>query len=290
VGSWNYWLALAKKVSNPVTLEAPLEISALPGDIFRTVDFEFDSRETEVLVQSAQSAYGADVSDILLAGLALTLQAQTDTGGLLIDLEGHGREAIVDGVDLSRTVGWFTSLYPIYLEFAERRDLANIILSTKEHLRNIPHRGLSFGILRYLTDDQGLYGQLEPILRAEIVYNYLGRINQEPSPFFDVVTTPKATGQARSDRNLTAYKLQISALILDGSLRMHWSYDTSRLSTVTVEKLVYEYENTLHLLLDHCQTVNTVGYTPSDFSDVDLSQEDLDALLSEIDDLIDIGE
>src|SRR4029453_3910609 len=97
---------------------------------------------------------------------------------LLIDLEGHGREEIVEGVDLSRTVGWFTTIFPVLLQLEPTAALADALKSVKEQLRHLPKRGIGYGVLRYLSQDTEISEKLRTLPQAEVCFNYLGRVDQ----------------------------------------------------------------------------------------------------------------
>ena len=99
---------------------------------------------------------------------------------LLVNMEGHGREEILEGVDVSRTVGWFTSLYPILLELDEQDQPGEALKSIKEQLRAIPQRGIGYGLLRYLCADTQVVEQMRRLSEAELSFNYLGQFDQNP--------------------------------------------------------------------------------------------------------------
>jgi non-ribosomal peptide synthetase component F len=102
------------------------------------------------------AAYRTQVNDVLLAALGRVLARWTGRGRVLVDLEGHGREEILDGIDLSRTVGWFTTLFPVALDVPEDPDWGTTLKSVKEQLRAVPRRGIGYGALRHLTAASGL--------------------------------------------------------------------------------------------------------------------------------------
>ena len=89
--------------------------------------------------------------DILLTALGLTIKNWIGENNILINLEGHGREAIIENIDISRTIGWFTAFYPIVLDMKSSEDIIYLIKSIKESLRKIPNKGIGYGILKYCT-------------------------------------------------------------------------------------------------------------------------------------------
>src|SRR5262249_3879678 len=109
---------------------------------------EVDKAETHALVHDVPRAYRTQISDALLVALAQSLAAWTGSGTVRFDLQGHGREPLFGEVDLTRTVGWFTSIFPVRIE-VESWEAGEALKSVKEQLRRIPNRGITYGLLRY---------------------------------------------------------------------------------------------------------------------------------------------
>ncbi len=127
-------------------------------------------KETRALLGSVNEAYNTQINDILLSALVISLSQWTENPTVLIDLEGHGREELFEGVDLSRTVGWFTSLFPVLLQLPKDDALlASVIKSIKEQLRAIPNRGIGYGILRYLCEETAVTDKLQTVPTPEII-------------------------------------------------------------------------------------------------------------------------
>ncbi len=137
----------------------------------RSVTVRLDPERTRALLVEVPGVYRTQVNDVLLAALGRVLSEWTGCGRVVVDLEGHGREEVFEGVDLSRTVGWFTTMFPVALEVTEQRDWGVVLKSVKEQLRAVPRRGLGYGVLRYLTDAAALRGGLAP----QVSVNYLGQ-------------------------------------------------------------------------------------------------------------------
>ncbi|MGH9761161.1 MAG: condensation domain-containing protein, partial [Blastocatellia bacterium] len=135
------------------------------------------AQETRSLLQDVPRAYHTQINDVLLTALAQAFCEWTGEPGLLIDLEGHGREGIIDGVDLSRTVGWFTTIFPVALSVEASDDTGEAIKRVKEKLRSVPNRGISFGLLRYLVSDEAIRDRLSKQPPPAISFNYLGQID-----------------------------------------------------------------------------------------------------------------
>src|SRR5262249_18436613 len=156
--------------------------------------------------------YGTHINDVLLSALLLTLSQWTKSPSVRIDLEGHGREDIAEGVDVSRTVGWFTTLFPLTLRLPPSTSLKAVLLSVKEQLRPVPHRGIGHGLLRYLPDDTAVRARLASLPRADLVFNYLGRF--EPSSSASPWRASAAdTGPLRAASCRRSHAIEVNARI-----------------------------------------------------------------------------
>ncbi len=247
----------------------------------RTLVVALDEAETRGLLQEVPGLWHTQINDALLTALLETYAAWTGRAALRIDLEGHGREDLFAGVDVSRTVGWFTSIFPVWLHREGVGDLAATLRGVKEQLRAIPTRGLSYGVLRYLGPAP-LREQLAGP-RAAISMNYLGQFapGTRPAPLAD--TDAAATGPLRSPRAHRAYLLEINAAVLGGRLRVYWTYSSAYHAAATIERLAAGFLDTLRALIRLGQTVDAPRYTPSDFPHARLTQNQLDAVLAELD-------
>ncbi|WP_246063161.1 condensation domain-containing protein, partial [Paenibacillus ehimensis] len=135
------------------------------------VTVRWTAEETEQLLKQAHRAYRTEMNDLLLTALGTAIREWSGLDRVPVNLEGHGREEIIPDVDVSRTVGWFTSQFPVVLELGQDEPVGQRIKRVKEGLRHIPNKGIGYGILRYLSAPQeGMKFGVEP----EISFNYLG--------------------------------------------------------------------------------------------------------------------
>ena len=246
-----------------------------------SVSRELSVEETTALLGSVNQAYNTQINDILLSGLVLSLAQWTGNSTVLIDLEGHGREELFSDVDLSRTVGWFTSVFPVLLQLPSLNQPAEVIKSIKEQLRGIPNRGIGYGLLRYLCQDTTVNQQLQTIPTAEISFNYLGQFDQVQSQTGWKFAS-ESTGLNESEKQTRDHLLDISGLVVEGKLTINWTYSSNVHSRATVESLADSYLQALRSIIEHCQLEEAFGYTPSDFPDGQLNQHELDQLLAAI--------
>jgi len=243
------------------------------------VSVKLSQEETQTLLLSVNEAYNTQINDILLSALVLSIAEWTGNSTVLIDLEGHGREELFSDVDLSRTVGWFTSLFPVLFQLPSLNQPGEIIKSIKEQLRAIPNRGIGYGILRYLCKDPTVNEQIKTIPPSEISFNYLGQFDQVQSET-GWKFAPESTGASQSLKQTRDHLLDINALVVEGELGIDWTYDSHVHTRATVDKLAQSYIQAIRSIIEHCQLAENRGYTPSDFPDVQLNQLQLDELLA----------
>ncbi|MEG1039170.1 MAG: amino acid adenylation domain-containing protein [Pseudomonas sp.] len=231
--------------------------------------WRLDAARTRQLLQGAPQAYRTQVNDLLLTALGRAVCGWSAQADCLVLLEGHGREALFDDVDLSRTVGWFTSLFPLRL--SPMGEAGAALKAVKEQLRAVPDKGIGYGVLRYL-------GAAPLPAQTGILFNYLGQLDQQFSG--DALFVPASEGSGRAQDPLAplASALSLEGQVFDGELLLEWRYCGETFEASTIERLVEAYALELTTLLDHCLTPGLAGVTPSDFPLVRLDQHQLDTL------------
>ena len=244
------------------------------------VPLVLDTELTSRLLQEAPSAYRTQVNDLLLASLVRAVSRWCGVEDLTIELEGHGREDIFPGADISRTVGWFTTAFPVRLSGGSSDD-ATLIKSVKEKLRAVPNRGLGYGVLRYLGSEEQRHA-LARLAEPQIVFNYLGRFDGSvgASSLFDFA--PESSGASRSESARLRGWLNITGQVREGRLLLSFGYGRKRYRRETVERLAHMYETALRELVMHC-CGGASGMTPSDVALSGLGQADLDRLGTALD-------
>ncbi|QYX31920.1 non-ribosomal peptide synthetase [Sphaerospermopsis torques-reginae] len=245
-----------------------------------SVSLALNEEQTRALLQDVPAAYNTQINDVLLTALVQSFTQWTGENYLLIDLEGHGREDLFEDVDLSRTVGWFTTLFPVGLEIKENQP-GEALKSVKEQLRSIPNRGIGYGVLRYLNTDTSIREKLASFPSAQVSFNYLGQFDQ-------VLKASSVLGEAKefkseqSGLNRRSHLLGISGFIRAGKLEMTWAYSDKIHKVETIERLASGFMEALTTLIDHCQSKDEQSYTPSDFSAAKLNQQQLDKFLAKL--------
>jgi non-ribosomal peptide synthase protein (TIGR01720 family) len=276
-GGLSYWLG-----------ELDRDFARLPPDYpdganteasAREVSVWLDEEETRALLSDVPASYRAQINDALIAALAEALALWVRQGTVLVEVEGHGREEITDGVNLSRTVGWFTTIYPIALRLDSSRDIATGLKEVKLQLRAIPERGMTYGVLRYLSDDPAAC-RLQKVARPEISFNYLGHIDRTLDEDAGFRPAKQSPGPPHSGRAARSHLLEIECRITQGRLQIIWGYSENIHRREAVERASQGFAEALRRLIAHCRSGESLAFTPSDFPQAKLSQAELDRLIA----------
>ncbi|NMX64121.1 non-ribosomal peptide synthetase [Pseudomonas sp. WS 5079] len=264
----------------PVALPVDRAHGSLRNRDAETVSVRLDAERTRQLLQQAPSAYRTQVNDLLLTALARVLCRWSGHASTLIQLEGHGREALFDEIDLTRSVGWFTSAYPLRLtpvDIEEASGQGASIKAIKEQLRAVPHKGLGYGVLRYLADSTCRQA-MAALPSASITFNYLGQFDQsfDSQALFHPLDV--SAGPAHDPAAPLPNALSVDSQVYGGELVLRWTFSRERHDHQTISELADAYLGELHSLIAHCLRDDAGGLTPSDFPLAHLTQAQLDAL------------
>ncbi len=252
----------------------------------RTLTARLTADETAALLQRVPIAYNTQINDALLTALARACARAGGGDTLWINLEAHGREHFADDLDVSRTVGWFTSIFPVRLIVDAHDtpwDPGRVLTSVKEQLRRIPQRGLGYGVLRYLAGTRVL-----PSSEPPLVVNYLGQLDQlvADSPLLRLA--PDSTGPWHSEHQRRRYPVALNCAVVGHCFEVQWTASARRDAQAAVRRLNDELLTALRELIAHCQAVRTSRRTPSDFPLAGLNQASLDRLTAAAPDLEDV--
>jgi amino acid adenylation domain-containing protein/FkbH-like protein/non-ribosomal peptide synthase protein (TIGR01720 family) len=285
-----YWKAVTEPRQTSDALK-PLEISGTPADntegAATTLKLSLTVEETRALLQNVPAAYNTQINDVLLAALLRASHKWSGSPALFTNLEGHGRENIIEDLDLSRTAGWFTSIFPVRLELPNAGahwQPSETLKSVKEQLRKIPQRGIGYGILRYLTSGDELSAAAEPAM----VFNYLGQFDQILAGSTLFRFAEESTGPWHSPKQKRRQALETNCVVLNGRLELRWTYNQKLHSGKDVTQLADNFTATLKELIAHCQAPGAGGRTPSDFPLARLEQPAIDNFFKQHGDIEDI--
>ena len=266
--------------------ELPVEKESGPQRLATaaTVSQRLSEEETRRLLQEVPETYHTQINEVLLTALGRALGEWLGEGEVIIEMEGHGREEVVAaaGVDLSRTVGWFTTLYPVLLEVGASEELGAGLKRVKEQLRQLPQQGIGYGMLKYLSADEAVRARLRRIPRGGVSFNYLGQFDQVLSSNAAIAVTDESSGPVQSCSNHLHYQLSINSIVRKGQLEVSWVYSKQAYEAATIEQVAESYMTGLREIITHCESAEVGGFTPSDFPEANLSQSDLDTFISRI--------
>ncbi|HEV2846382.1 MAG TPA: condensation domain-containing protein, partial [Thermoanaerobaculia bacterium] len=245
-GELDYWREIARLPVPSLPVDFPSS-GNLAGDE-ATVSFELSAEETADLLQAVPSAYRSRIDDALLSALGRALSGWTGSPLLRVDLEGHGREPVfgdADNLDVSRTVGWFTSLYPVVLGAGDAGPVEALV-EARERLRAVPGRGVGYGLLTAA-------GLLEPAPVSEILFNYLGQVGagSGESPLFRA--SAASAGPIKSPRAHRSHPWEIVGQVAEGRLLITLTYGARMYRRETAERLAAAYAEALRQLVRHAR-------------------------------------
>ncbi|WP_344599018.1 condensation domain-containing protein, partial [Streptomyces violaceusniger] len=289
--------------SEPSLGSRPLDPTRDTFAVSRKLTLTLPPEHTEPLLTQVPAIYHAGINDVLLTAFALAVldwrRGRGAGSTVVLDLEGHGREELAEGLEVSRTVGWFTSMYPVRLDpqiadsewaevWAGGPALGRALKEIKEQLRAIPDNGIGYGLLRHLHRESA--ATLSSLPSPQLSFNYLGRIDMsDGAPGGEV-----ADWAVRSDADLGdghdaampfGHSLELNAVTRDQSggprLMATWSWPGDLFTEDEVRALAESWFRALVALITHAEAPEAGGFTPSDLPLVNLSQNDLDLLQEE---------
>jgi amino acid adenylation domain-containing protein/non-ribosomal peptide synthase protein (TIGR01720 family) len=276
----DYWLAAPRQ-----------RVSSLPVDYLEgantveaasTVSVSLDMEDTHALLREVPKAYHTQTHEVLLTALVLACARWTGESSMLIDLEGHGREEIFDDVDLSRTVGWFTAVFPVLLDLEGIDEPGAALKAIKEQVRQTPDGGLGYGVLRYMSENSEVMNSLEALPQAGVIFNHMGQFDHvidESAPF---VPAKESSGRTHSMRRTRDHLLEINGGVSDGRLQIFWTFSENVYQRTTVENVALQFIEELKALILHCLSPSAGAYTPSDFPQAKLDDEKLNRILATV--------
>jgi amino acid adenylation domain-containing protein/non-ribosomal peptide synthase protein (TIGR01720 family) len=271
------WVAVAERSDSlPTDLKGDGDDTAGTA---ASVTVALAAERTRLLLQEVPPVYHTRIEDVLLTAFARAwwrCRGQLVVG---IDLEGHGREDLFTDVDLSRTVGFFTTVFPVALELAEEQDPGEALRSIKEQLRRVPGHGIGYGLLRYLCADPEVRSRLSAGRDPDVRFEYLGQLDSALAGASLFSPSDETAGPAESPLGRRSHRLEVNARVLEGELWVDWTYSPSCHRRSTVESLAHSFLAELQELISHCLTLAVGGFTASDFPLARLATTDLDALL-----------
>ncbi len=231
--------------------------------------FELEKRYTEELLKKSNRAYNTEINHLLLAALARAFNKVTGQKTLSLIMEGHGREEITEGICIDRTVGWFTTMYPVILKNIGN-DMNQVIKNTKENLNRLPNKGIGYGILKNIGAPA--FGEIS---EPDITFNYLGEFGSEQvsgNEIFKISDVARGSNIAETNRFGTP--VSINGGLQYGVLSIGITYDKSEYNKKTIKNLCDQFKHELIGVIEHCKNAETIQYTASDFGEYSWSDKE----------------
>jgi non-ribosomal peptide synthase protein (TIGR01720 family) len=241
----------------------------------RRLSFHLSEENTALLLTKVNEAFGTEINDILITSLGLAVREIFGLDQLLISMEGHGREQIIADIDIGRTVGWFTSIYPVLLVFSYGDDISRQIKEVKETINKVPNNGIGYGILKYLTkkeNKQDIHFKLKP----QVIFNYLGQFDEDVEQMTGFSIAKESPGNPVSLNRKNEHDLCIHGMIANKKLEISIIYSDKMYKPGTLQALMDSYKTQLNQIISFCAQKKEKELTPSDFDFKHLSIEELE--------------
>jgi natural product biosynthesis luciferase-like monooxygenase protein/non-ribosomal peptide synthase protein (TIGR01720 family) len=235
-GDRDYWAARPWSSVAPLPRDLP-GVGAGSEASERHLAVEFDPDTTRQLLRRSA---GLGVHEILVGSVGASLLGWSGGDAFVVDVEGHGRGHVVPELDVSRTVGWFTSVYPVLVRVPRPADSGRILAATAQRLAEIPHSGETYGVLRYGSGDPAMTGMPAS---SEVIVNYLGQFDHSLGPF---QLATEAFGPYRSPSSRRSHPLVVNAYAAGGRLHVDWAYSTELHRPDTVAQLADAFRRAAH--------------------------------------------
>lgn len=218
--------------------------------------------ETTTLISEVSQVYRTEVNEFLLSALAIAVRNWTHQSIVRVELEGHGREELFDTLDVTETVGWFTSLYPMILDISSDYGEGEVIKSIKEQYRMLPHHGIGYGLLKELQEDQQL-NELDSLEQSQRIYfNYLGQFDstlQEKGAFSPAI---EERGLSFSEKQSLQSLANLTAAVSEGQFQFSITFNPTCLPEEQANRFLTEYMDALRGCLLHCSTIDLASPLP----------------------------
>ncbi|PWK15793.1 non-ribosomal peptide synthetase [Tumebacillus permanentifrigoris] len=209
-----------------------------------------DETTTTQLLTEVTERYGTSIKEVLLTTMLRSVAKWTGQTWVGLATEGHGRDQIVedDGINLERTVGWFTSVYPFYAQIAENQSIRESVSQVVENMGALPHGGASFNMLRYLSEDAAVREVFENFRMPEICYNFFGQYDNMRSLTLDWSPGHQFVENHPADSE-NHFEILIRGRIRDGKLSMGFQFSGKRYDSETIQRLMNLFESEVHLIV-----------------------------------------
>ncbi|HET9255438.1 MAG TPA: condensation domain-containing protein, partial [Pseudonocardiaceae bacterium] len=261
-GELDYWVSASHAGESPLTAATPGPERATDS-VTDGVSVRLSAEDTDALLRGAPAAYRTRINDVLLSALTWALSRRAGCRRVAIDLEGHGRDEIIDGADLSRTVGWFTTMFPVVLEVPEGFEPGDgagppwreVIRSVRRQLRGVPGNGFGYGALRYLGSPEARQRLADAGPGPQIGFNYLGQFDaaarEQGRGLYRAVHS--SIGRNHDPAENGTHLVEVLGGVRDGRLGFSWLYQPGRVNPAGVRALAEDFAEALRGIARDCR-------------------------------------
>ena len=305
-GEAAYWAEVEARRARVKGLPVDYEGGANRVASEAVVRTELTAEETRRLLVDVPQGYHTQITEVLLAGVVEAVGEWTGERRVVVEVEGHGREEVVEGADVSRTVGWFTTQYPVVLEVAGAQSVGEVVGRVKREVRAIPGRGMGYGLLRYLggleqppereewgNEQRGVGEAAERVGEAreaggserrgiEVGFLYLGQVDQVLESGGQLVGARESAGATQSAEHGRQHLVEVTAVVSGGRLQVSWSYSRELHRSDTIARLAESFLTTLRLIINSAHSVETQAFSTSDLTEFGWDKQELDDIITKI--------
>lgn len=276
-----YWLAQSENAMCTSDFFADNALLAKTYQLseMKLTEVQLSKYSTEKLLKHCHQAYGTNINDLLLTALVTSYYHATGNANLVVDLEGHGRELLNSDIDITKTLGWFTSIYPAHFALSHPDKLGQCIKDVKTALHSVPNKGVGYGIFRYVNEHK----MLKNIPHAQVVFNFLGDTGAgDDSKGNQLVSLSKnAFGDTISRQRSAKSAVTVNGSVSFEQLTFTFQYP-SQWQTHKIAQWQDKFVAVLEALVEHCQDTPRLGFTPSDFALLSVSPAQVDEIVHDL--------
>ena len=275
-----YWERLADRAANLKRLPRDWENGPDTIGASAVVEVAWSKEETAALLEQAGRRYGVAVQDVLLAGLVEAIGDWSGSSRVLVEMEGHGREEIDEPLDVNRTVGWFTTIYPALLERVMGDDAGERLQAARSQTPSA-RAGMSYGLLRYMSEDGVLRGRLAA-LKPEVSFNYLGQFGQASGSDTFFRFALESSGPRQDWRERRSCPLEFTCVIEGGRLTIRCRYSSNLHGRATIERVIERYHQVIQQWMAPVTNGSVSRRQMKTSAQVDLDPNEIESLLSNV--------
>ncbi len=273
-----YWRSNARLIPLPLDQQADISVVNQHGDEI-TLEFFLPENLSNALIRTAPEALNSSVQDLLLTALHAAFARWSGNSQLGLTLESHGRPELIESLDLSSAVGWFTASYPLLLDVDVSLPTAQRLRLIREMRQQVPLDGIEFGLLRYRDPDAGVRAQLAAAEHQPVVFNYLGQFESGAGDGIILGDASDSAGKQQSLHGTRPHLIDINGYFNAGRFVFFWSYAPALHHEKTIRALAASMQRELEALVAAASTPKTGdAWVPSDFPMAHLDWPDLEAL------------